>query len=162
MTSEGDEPGSRRWVWIFGDIAGLRWVVEQGRMAFPPSAGSRAGRIGKGDRAVLYTARGAYHNPSRDEARLAGLATVTGPCERIDGVEIAGREFTWACSITVDLLLPERQGPSARELATQLELVKHPDAWGGYFRQSPIKINEHDWQVLADAVQQWHYDIQSG
>lgn len=33
---------------------------------------------------------GAFHNPSRDEARLVGLATGTGDCEPVDGVEIGG------------------------------------------------------------------------
>jgi hypothetical protein len=63
-------------------------------MAFPPSAAAQTRRTAHGDRAVLYTTRGAYHNPTRDHARLGGLATVTGSCEPAEGLEIAGREFT--------------------------------------------------------------------
>lgn len=147
--------GGRRWVWVFAEIAGLRWVAQQKQMAFPASAAVKAARMRKGDRAVLYTSRGAFHNPSRDEARLVGLATVTGPCEPVDGLEIAGREFTWTCPITVDLLLPDRQGPRVRDLAARLDRVKRPEAWGGYFRNSPVEVNEHDWSVLVDAVRQW-------
>lgn len=149
--------GGRYWVWVFAEIAGLRWVAEQKQMAFPASATAKAARMRKGDRAVLYTSRGAFHNPTRDEARLVGLVTVTGDCEPLDGVEIAGREFTWACPISVELLLPERQGPSVRELAPRLELVQRPESWGGYFRNPPIEVSEHDWQLLVDAVQRWHH-----
>lgn len=117
MTHEPAEGQSRRWIWIFGEVAGLRWVVDNQQMAFPPASRARARRIRAGDRAVLYTSRGAFHNPTRDEARLAGLATVTGACKLSEEIEIAGREFTWACPITVDVLLPERQGPSVRALA---------------------------------------------
>lgn len=60
-------------------------------MAFPSAAAARARRIRAGDRAVLYTSRGAFHNPTRDEARLVGLATVTGACEACEAIEIAGR-----------------------------------------------------------------------
>lgn len=161
MSTEKDDPEEtrgRRWVWVFGDIAGLRWVTEHKKMAFPQSATPRARQIRRDDRAVLYTSRSAYNNPSRDEARLTGVATVTGPCEPIDAVKIGGREFTWACPITLDLLLPDRHGPSVRELAGQLQLVKHPQFWGGYFRNSPVEIGHHDWAVLTGALHAWHRD----
>jgi hypothetical protein len=29
------------WVWVFGEIEGLRWVVKQSRMAFPAHAATR-------------------------------------------------------------------------------------------------------------------------
>lgn len=154
MSADSDG-GQRRWVWVFGNIEALRWVLQHQQMAFPSSAASRARRIQKGDRAVLYTSRGAYHNPNKDEARLAGLATVTGPCEPVERLEIAGREFTWACPIRVDTQLPEREGPVVREVASQLELVKRPEVWGQYFRGSPCEIGEHDWQLLASTLRQW-------
>jgi hypothetical protein len=125
-------------------------------MACPTSAAPQARRTTQGDRAVLYTTRGAYHNPTRDEVRLVGVATVTGSCEPAEVLEIAGREFAWACPITVALLLPDRQGPRVRELAARLDRVKRPEAWGGYFRSSPVEVNEHDWSVLVEAVWQWH------
>lgn len=139
-----DTEGERRWVWVFGEVAGLRWMAEQQRMAFPASAAAKAPWTREGDRAVLYTSRGAFHNPTPDEARLVGLVTVTGDCEPLDGVEIAGREFTWACPISIELLVPERQDPSVRELTPRLELVQRPEGWGGYFRRSPIEVSEHD------------------
>lgn len=75
--------GRRRW--LFAEVAALRWVAEQKRMAFPTSAATKPKRIRKGDQAVLYTSRGAFHNPTRDEARLVGLAAATGDCEPVDG-----------------------------------------------------------------------------
>ena len=70
------------WVWVFGEIAGLRWVTEHEIMAFPKAARRRIREMGRGDRAVLYVTRGAFHNPTRDEARLGGLATVLGDPQR--------------------------------------------------------------------------------
>lgn len=154
MSADSDG-GRRRWVWVFGTIEGLRWVLQNQQMAFPPSAASRARRIQKGDQAVLYTSRGAYHNPTRDDTRLAGVATVTGPCEPVERLKIAGREFTWACPVRVDTQLPEREGPAVREVAPQLELVKRPDVWGQYFRHSPRELSEHDWHVLTSTLREW-------
>jgi hypothetical protein len=51
--------------------------------------------------------------------------------------------------------LPDRQAPQVRELAARLHRVKRPQAWGGYFRSSPVEVNEHDCSVLVDAVRQW-------
>jgi transposase-like protein len=71
--------GGRRWVWVFGEIDGLRWVVEYQRMAFPPSAEPQVRRTAQGDRALLYTTRGAYHNPTSDAPRLSRTPERLGP-----------------------------------------------------------------------------------
>ena len=71
-----------RWVWVIGEAAGLRWVVENETMAFADHAAGRIRPMAAGDTAVLYVTRGAHHNPTRDVARLAGIATVVGHLAR--------------------------------------------------------------------------------
>lgn len=106
-----------------------------------------------GDRAVLYVTRGAFHNPTRDESRLRGIATVTGPPRQEEPpLEIADREFPLSCRVAFDTLLPERTGPAVRDLAPKLSLVKKPEAWGNYFRSSPIRMTEDDFRLLERTV----------
>ena len=142
------------WVWVFAEIQALRWVVDSSTMAFPESAGSRIAAMAKGDQVVLYTTRGAFHNPTRDEARLVGIATVEeDPERRSPPLEIAGREFVYACRVSIDILLPERTGASVRELASDLDLVAKPASWGAYFRQPPVRIGERDFNQMRVAVE---------
>lgn len=142
------------WVWVLGEVDALRWVVDQKTMAFPDSASTRIRDMGAGDRAVLYTTRGAFHNPTRDEARLVGVATVdSSPNRPEQPLTIAGREYAWSCSIEVETLLAERQGPTVRALVPELELVRKPAAWGVYFRQSPVRINETDFECMRRAIE---------
>lgn len=145
------EPGW--WVWVFGEIAALRWVVEHQRMLFAHHQQRRLTTMRAGDRAVLYTSRGAFHNPTRDEARPVGLATVQGdPAQADQAVGFGDREFTWACPIGIDLLLPERTGASGRDLVPTLDLVKKPHVWSSYFHQSPIRIGPDDFARMAGAL----------
>lgn len=144
------------WVWVFGEIEGLRWVLDRRTMAFPKHAARRLQRLAAGDRAVLYVTRGAFHNPTRDRARLAGAVTVTSAVRAAEPVIIAGKPFTWLCEIEVDIVLPEREGPEVRHLADQLEFVRRPEVWGQYFRQSPISVSEVDFRRLEAAVAEFN------
>lgn len=141
------------WVWVFGEIEGLRWVLAERRMAFPSHAGSRAHRIRRGDHAILYVTRGAHHNPTRDRAQLGGLVRVTSRCREADPIEIAERDFTWTCRIRPERILPERAGPHVHQLVRQLDLVRREDVWGQYFRQSPIEISPDDFELLRSEIE---------
>jgi hypothetical protein len=145
----------RYWVWVFGDVIGLRWVLANQTMAFRRAAAPRLRAMGEGDHAVLYVSRGAFHNPTRDMAHLGGLATVLASPTDDRPVAIGSEEFPWTVSIRVDLALPERAGPEVHQLVSSLSFVRRQDAWGMYFRSSPQQIPEADFQVLADAIQQW-------
>lgn len=141
------------WVWVFGEADALDWVRGNEIMAFPSHADREMAQLREGDRAVLYTTRGAFHNPTRDDSRFVGVATVASPPARQERtVVVGGREFTWTCDVKFDLLLPRREGPAVRELAPRLELVEKPEVWGQYFRRSPIRVSEHDFELMRDAV----------
>jgi len=142
------------WVWIFGERAGLRWVVEHQQMAFGGAGAARSTGLAVGDLAIIYVSRGAFHNPTRDAARLGGLAEVVGPL-REDPVEIGGRDFTHQVAVQFVVLLAERSGPEVRPFVGNLDLVRNPSAWGTYFRTSPLKVTERDFNVMRDEVDRW-------
>lgn len=141
----------RRWLWVFGEIEGLRWVAAHDRMAFSAAAATRARAMRDGDRALLYVTRGAFHNPTRDSSRLAGIATATGTVTD-EPIEIGGRRFPVSVPIRIDVLLPERSGPEVAPLVERLSLVKRPEVWGMYFRGSPMRLSEPDFRVLERTV----------
>ena len=142
------------WVWVFGEISALRWVVEHQRMVFAEHQEPWLMSMSQGDRAVLYTTRGAFHNPTRDEARFVGLATVRARPEKLESPERLGeREFAVACKIGIDLLLPERTGASVRDVVPGLDFVKKPHAWSAYFRRSPIRVEQDDFVRMTQALE---------
>lgn len=143
------------WVWVFGEIEGLRWVLQHRCMAFPEASGGRVRTMAAGDRAILYLSRGAYHNPTRDLSRLGGILRVTGSPHRGRSVSIAGLEFRWFAGIEPETVLPERAGPEVKPLATLLERVRRPEAWGQYFRTTPIELSVADFGVFAGAIERW-------
>lgn len=148
-----------RWIWVFGEATALQWVVDSETMAFAEHATGRIRPMTAGDTAVLYVTRGAHHNPTRDVARLAGTATVVDAPKRPDvHVELAGRTFPWTVPIRIDLLHGLRNGPPVTDLTDQLELVRKPATWGAYFRQSPIRVSEADWNRMVDAISRWEPD----
>lgn len=141
------------WVVVLAEAEGLRWVLERSRMAWTAASARRAERIRPGDRLVLYVARGAFHNPTRDESRLVALAEATTPVRRLrQPVELAGRTFVVGCDLRFEARLPERAGVPVRPLVPRLSFVRRKDAWGQYFRSGLVEVPEPDFEVLAEAV----------
>lgn len=149
----GERPGG--WVVVLAEAEGLRWVLERSRMAWTEASARRATQIRPGDVLVLYVARGAYHNPTRDESQLLGLAEVVSPVARLRRpVELAGRRFVVGCDLRFEVLLPERGGVPVRSLVDRLSFVRRKDAWGQYFRSGLVRVPAADLEVLAGAVRQ--------
>jgi len=149
---EGGSVPAVRWVWVFGDVEGLRWVLQNRRMAFTGASGRRASSMKKNDDAILYVSRGAFHNPTRDYTRLAGYARILGTPRAGSPVSIAGREYCVFVDIKPVRVLPEREGPEVRHLARRLQRVKRPEVWGQYFRGGPLRLSERDFRILKNAV----------
>jgi len=80
----------RYWLWIFSDIQGLRWVIDHEVMAFAEYAEIRLRKMSPGDQAILFVTRGAFHNPTRDRSRLAGIVTVRRSPRKSAAVQVAG------------------------------------------------------------------------
>jgi len=145
----------RRWVWVFDDQAGLRWVLDNQVMVFPSRSPRRAREIHQHDLALLYLTRGAVRGTGDTPSQIVAVVRVTGNIEEGDEVTIEGvpgRTFGWRCPISVETLIPSGSGPAVRDYVEELELVKAPEHWGQYFRGSPIEVSQHDFEVLELAV----------
>jgi hypothetical protein len=141
------------WLVAFGEIEGLRWVMEQRRMAFSEGLAKRATKIRVGDTLLLYVTRGAFHNPTRDRSQLVGVATVRSPARRLSRpVFIAGRDFVATCRIQVETTLPERGGVPFEPLVQRMTFIRRKDAWGQYLRAGLIALPPDDFKVLSDAI----------
>jgi hypothetical protein len=141
------------WVVVLAEAEGLRWVLERGRMAWTEASWRRAAQVRPGDPVVLYVARGAFHNPTRDESQLVGLAEVAGPVRRFPrSVRIAGREFVCGCDFRIEVVLPERGGVPVRPLVPRLSFVRRKEVWGQYFRSGLVRVPPADLEVLAGAI----------
>ena len=97
--------GSRNyWVAVLSEAEGLRWVLKNSRMAWTEGSSSRAIRIQPGDGLLLYVARGAFHNPTRDESQLIGVAEVIGPVSKFKTpMMLAGRRFVVGCQLRMEI-----------------------------------------------------------
>ncbi len=143
------------WVAVLAEAEGLRWVLERSRMAWTEASARRAAQIRPGDALVLYVARGAFHNPTRDESRLVALAEVTTPVRRLrQPVELAGRTFVVGCDLRFEARLPERGGVPVRPLVPRLSFVRRKEVWGQYFRSGLVRVPPEDLEVLARAVRE--------
>src|SRR5262245_53729105 len=110
-------------------------------MAFTAARCTLAQEIEGGDRLVLYVGRGAYHNPKRDESQVVGMPTVrSGLKDCTSSVQIGERQFFCTCPLTLDAVLPERQGLPIRPLVPRLSFIKRPEVWGQYVRSSLVPL----------------------
>ncbi len=141
------------WLVVFSEIDGLRWVLKNRKMAFSAATCPRAARIEPGDEMILYVARGAFHNPTRDRSQVIGLATVAGPVKRLrKPVSIAGRDFTCACPLEFGLVLPERHGVPVEPLVDRLSFIQRKEVWGQYLRSGLIRLSTQDLALLRNKI----------
>jgi hypothetical protein len=142
-----------RWLVVLAEVEAFRWVVANEQMAFSAGQASRISQMTPGDRLVLYMARGAFHNPTRDMSHLSGLAKLRSDVRPLRRpLIVASREFSFACDLEIEVVLPERTGPLVKPLVPRLKVVKRKDVWGHYFRNGLIALPEADYQLLANAV----------
>jgi hypothetical protein len=152
-TTSGRGP-SQGWLLVFGEVEGFRWVLDREQMAWSRGLCPRARAIRRGDELVLYMARGAFHNPTRDQSTLVGIAKATSEVRRLRRpVTIAGREFMCGCDLTFEVVLPERQGIPFRPLVPRLGFIRRKAAWGQYFRAGLIRLPAPDLRTLHRAIQ---------
>jgi hypothetical protein len=145
--------GQEFWTAVLSDVVGLRWVLENLRMAWTSGSASRASQIRPGDGLVLYVARGAFNNPTRDRSQLAGVAEVGSPVVWLrEPVVIAGREFVCACNLRLDAVLPEREGVPVHSLVPRLTVVRRKEVWGQYFRSGLVHLPERDFNLMVNAI----------
>jgi len=134
---------------VLSERKAVYWVLSQSRTAFVAGRESQASRLEVGDVLLLYTTRGAWHNPTRDRGQIIGEATVTGPPERFaHPIQVAGREFSLGLCLDVDAVTPCRQGVDLAALVPQLSMFPNPNTWSVRLRTSLLHVPPADHRLI--------------
>jgi len=132
-------------VLVIGEREALSWVLSERRMAFPMRRRLNAHRLRPGDGLLLYTTRGAFHNPTRDRGRVIGEARVTSPAVDLDPpITVAGRDFTTACDIESLALAPMREGVELAPLVPEMRAFPDPRTWSVHLRRPLVPLPRAD------------------
>lgn len=151
MTRRSDEAAG--WLIVLADKEGLRWVLDHSRMAFSERIGLRARKMKVGEPLILYTARGAFGNPTRDQSQLQGLATIASPVHRRRMPLVIGdRSFPWECDLDLKVAFPERKGVPVNPLVSRLAIFPRKDAWAYYLKAGLLAVDSHDVRILSSAI----------
>lgn len=135
---------------IIGDREALAWVLGESRMAFPARQARVALDLRSGDRLLLYTTRGCFHNPGRDRGRIIGSARVKGPVERLSRpVVIAERKFPVGCDLVLEQIAPYGDGVELQPLVTRLSVFPDPATWSAWMRRALLVLPPKDAALLS-------------
>ena len=134
---------------ILGNRDGLRWVLENERMAFPGRRDKAAESLAAGDELLLYTTRGCFGNPGRDLGRVIGRARAATPVQTLDKpVEVAGREFSSGCKFELTSLAPFGSGVALTEHVHELAVFPDPASWSAWLRRPLLRLPFDDARLL--------------
>jgi hypothetical protein len=150
MTTETDPVGT--YLLILSEREAVAWVLRTSRMAFPATRRAEVERLKVGDRLLLLTTRGCWHNPTRDRTRVIGLAEVTSSVRFYDEpVTIAGRDFTRGCGLRLESVTPYRTGVELAPLVPELEVFPdtRPGAWAVRIRRPLVQLGPADVELLT-------------
>jgi hypothetical protein len=132
----------------------LIWILRERMTAFAAHRGREAGRLARGDRLLLYTTRGCFHNPTRDRGRIIGLATVKGrPRHLDDPVRFGNREFPIKVDLAFEVLVPRDEGLELAPLVRSLpRTFKNPDAWSASMRRALVPVDDAEAEQLGTSL----------
>jgi hypothetical protein len=134
---------------ILGDRDPLAWVLAKGQMAFAEHRAKDAARLAKGDRLFLYTTRGCFRSPGRDQSRIIGEAVVKSSVRRLDKpVEFGDQAFPLGCTLSITGLATRDRGPEMTELIRDLHLFPNSRSWAIRLRRVLVPLDSHDAGVL--------------
>ena len=134
---------------MLSDGVAAAWVLENELMAFGEHA--RADRLQVGDAVAVYVSRGAFHNPTRDEAQIVATGRVTREIRK-DPKMIAGRQFNVTCHIALDQRAPLRHGSPFKSMVPHLSFIRESQAWGAYVRRGLVLLPDGDFEMIASAL----------
>jgi hypothetical protein len=140
----------RTYLLPIADREPLAWILAEQRTAFPPWRAREAQDLEPGDRLLLYTTRGCFHNPTRDRGRIIGLATVTASSSRLrQPVRFGDREYTVGVPFSIERLTPRRQGVELAPLVPGLSSFPNPRGWSGRMRRALVPLEPEDADLLV-------------
>lgn len=139
----------RCYLLIIGAAAPLAWVLAEQRMAFPALRRSQVAALEVGDELLVYTTRGCFGNPTRDQGRVMALATVkTGVSDLPEPVVFGERRFTSGCTLDIRGVAPLRTGVELRPLVPDLHAFPDARSWSVHLRLPLVALDDHDATLL--------------
>lgn len=145
--------GVGNYLLVLSEREALVWVLEHKRMAFPIHRRSEVIGLSRGDRLLLYTTRGCFHNPTRDRGRVVGVAYAASSVSVLEPpVTVAGRDFGLGCRLTVGTLAPFPRGVELAPLVSQLSVFPDPASWSARMRRPLVPLPEADAELLVAAL----------
>jgi hypothetical protein len=134
---------------VLGEGEAIAWVLREQRMAFPEKPRREVGALKVGDELFIYTTRGAWHNPTRDQGRIVGRAVVVSSVTKFQvPFSIAGRSFPSGCGLDVQQLAPYPQGVELRKLVTRLDAFPEFRTWSARLRRPLVALSDHDAELI--------------
>ncbi|MEU1907441.1 hypothetical protein [Streptomyces hygroscopicus] len=141
----------RYYLLVVSDRVPLGWILSQQRTAFPAHRSRVADQLQVGDKLVVYTTRGCFHNPTRDRGRVVAEAELTTKAlTLVPPVRFGEREFTRGCGLRIDRVAPLDSGPILADLAGQLH--GFPTSWATHIRRTLVPLAERDFALLQEAL----------
>ncbi|WP_186356372.1 hypothetical protein [Streptomonospora sp. PA3] len=139
---------------VIGDQEALGWILSTQQTAFPATRRSDVAGLAAGDRMLVYTTRGCFRNPTRDQGRVIASAAVQGPVVRDDDpVRFGEREFPLRCPLLITEVAPFGSGVVLAEHVEHLHVFPDPRSWSVRLRRSPVALDDHDHRYVADRLQ---------
>jgi hypothetical protein len=134
---------------VIGDRVALAWVLAEQRMAFPALRRPQAMALEIGDELLVYTTRGCFHNPDRDQSRVMGLAKVTTQVRDLaEPVVFGERRYTSGCALDIQGVAALHEGVELSPLVTELRVFPDAKTWGTQLRRPLVPLDEQDASLL--------------
>jgi hypothetical protein len=124
----------------------LGWILREQRTAFAEHRARDAAALNRGDVLLLYTTRGCFRNPRRDRGRVVGRAIITRLAKRVRSPpEFGGREYPYVVELSIESLVPVREGIELAPLVSQLGNT-FPDRaiWAVRMRRALVPVHPRD------------------
>jgi hypothetical protein len=137
------------WIIVLAERRAAEWVLSEERMAFRRNA--RADRLQVGDGVAIYVSSHAHHTPHQDEAQIVSIGEVASPT-REDRIEVADTTWDIVCELSLERILPLRQGVAFRPLVSRLQFIRNKSAWPSYMRRTLVEMPKRDFAVVRRAV----------
>lgn len=135
---------------ILNERKAIAWVLTTRQMAFPPlGAEPAAAAIKANDCLLLYSTRGAFHNPTKHRGPVFGSAIAASDVVRLtNGIVVAGRLFAAACALQLHKLATCGSGADLAELVPQLESFPNKRAWAIRLRRPYLTLTTADADLI--------------
>jgi hypothetical protein len=111
---------------------------------------TRVPSVEVGDFFAIYTTRGAFHNPTRDQSQIVALGQFASQVQR-RAVTIDDFVYSRSCKLRVTAELEPRHGLPFRPLINQLNFIQNKKGWASTMRRTLVPVGPEDYARIEKA-----------